>query len=101
MDKEPKKRILNKIIDNAPKHLWIILAYICLIPIAFSLSLNMAHIRADDYVNGMIKIELLKAERSITVNQDLQAQIKELKDKQILLMDEINNLKRLSHEPGG
>ena len=96
-EKEAKKRILNKIIDGAPKSLWIVLAYICLIPLCLSLSLNMAHIRVDDYVNGLLKLELIRAEATIESHHD----VKSLKDKINLLEEEINKLKLLSHEPGG
>jgi len=98
--KEPKKRIFNKIIDNAPRMLWVLLAFICLIPLSISFSLNMAHIRAEDYINGMLKIELMKAEKDILANQDIRKEINRLKDTQRLLIEEIDSLKLNSHPPG-
>ena len=76
--KDITKNMFNKIIGAAPRSLWMILAYICLTPLALSLSLNMAHIRVDDYANGLLKIALMKAEGNLISNQELEEAIKQI-----------------------
>lgn len=104
-----EKNLFGRIIDVAPRSLMVLLAYICLIPIAISLSLNMAHIRVDDYANGLLKIALMKAEIGLTpaacevlpIDQSLINQVNEnaLSIQELYLDNEI--LKENSHKPSG
>ena len=111
MSEEIKKTLFSRIIDGAPKSLWILLAFICLIPLCLSLSLNMAHIRVDDYANGLLKIALMKAERQLTLDSDTEKLINSLQLDVVLIKEEFDQYKQqtnnrllmvetLAHESG-
>lgn len=99
-EKQAKQKVINKIISAAPKSLWIVLAYICLIPLCLSLSLNMAHIRVDDYINGMLKLELIKAESSTKNFNENKQEILLLRQEIEQLKKDNEYLKSLAHEAG-